>query len=161
MQMENKMLKKIHIILGMLLFTSLGFAKEIFPEGCSAQSIDQPNIEISKGRHRLFFLHNLTNTHIWLANRENARLTVEMQPGQWNVLYVPRTSETWKCVQATPGHEQQVPCQSGIALCEWDAKIAKSKRPKQSIWLAENTSYAEAKAYLQRIGWLFNGTASK
>lgn len=155
------MLKKIHMTLFALIFASCGFAKEIFPKGCEAKSIEQEHLQLNASSRQLMFMHNISENNIWLANSSHPRLTLEMKPGQWNVLYLPHGQDVWKCVQSIPGHEQQISCQTGIALCEWSAKIDKSKRPKQGMWLAENTSYAEAKAYLQRMGWLFEKTGSK
>lgn len=155
------MFKKIHMILVCMVCATCGFAKEIFPKGCEAKSIDQPQLQVPAARNQLVFLHNLSENHIWLANPVHPKMTVEMKPGQWNVLYLPKGDDTWKCIQSIPGHEQQISCQIGMAVCQWSAKISKSKRPKQNTWLAENTSYAEAKAYLQRMGWLFERTGSK
>ena len=46
-------------------------------------------------------------------------------------------------------------------MCQWSA-IAPEQILKQSgIWVIENQSVVVAKAYLERMGWLFNQVSSK
>lgn len=137
------------------------FSHEYFPKGCKAWVIKNNLIDIKGKKNNLIFFHNISKNHIWLANRNVTKWTVELKPGLWNVFYLPQNNAAWRCIEAETGHEQQVSCHDVIAMCQWSA-IAPEQILKQSgIWVIENQSVVVAKAYLERMGWLFNQVSSK
>lgn len=139
-------------ILGLFAFHGLTYAKEFLPKDCHAIPIDKEVI-LEKQKDHLLMMHNLSRDEIWLANREQGRLTVSMAPGLWSVFYAPQGKSQWHCIQSEPGHEQKIPCHQVLALCEREARPPKKDFSKLNFWVANNLSYSELDAYLQRVGW--------
>ena len=155
------MFKKLQVLMLLLLCSTYIQAKEYLPKGCQAIALEDNQIHFAIKPQQLLFFHNITESEIWLANRESPKLTVGVQPTAWNVLYMPIQESTWRCIQSQKGHEQQVSCKDVIAVCEWNAEAPKSLRTKNNLWLVENQSIGYAKAYLQRMGWLFDKVSTK
>lgn len=164
MKMENIMSRKLLLVFIFLILnicSKLSLAKEYLPKGCQAIALQGMNIDSAPTTKRLYFFHNISGKEIWLANRQFPKLTVGVQPEAWNILYVPQQASSWRCIQVETGHEQQVACQEVIALCEWVAEAPETLKTKNASWLVENQSILVAKAYLQRMGWLFDKVGTK
>lgn len=151
----------VFIFLILNLCSNLVLAKEYLPTGCQAVALQGMNIDSIPTTKKLYFFHNISGKEIWLANRQSPKLTVGMQPEAWNILYAPQQPLSWRCIQVETGHEQQVACQEVMALCEWAAQAPDSLNTKSASWLVENQSILVAKAYLQRMGWLFDKLGTK
>ena len=145
-------MRQLISFLCLLACIHLGYAKEFLPKNCHAVPIGDEVI-FEKNKKQLEMIHALSTHQIWLANRENSRLTVSITPGLWSVFYAPHVKSQWHCIQSEPGHEQQVPCQQVLALCERTAKPPKKDFSKFDFWVVNNLSYSELDAYLQRMGW--------
>ncbi len=137
------------------LMSFFSFSKEFLPKDCHAVPIDE-TIALSQQKNHILLMHSLSNYEIWLANPKQSRLTVSLVPGEWSAFYAPKDKAQWFCIQSQPGHEQKVPCQQVLALCDWSATAPKKEISKINSWVANNLSYSELHAYLQRIGWQFN-----
>jgi len=154
------MFKKLQVMV-LLLCSTYIHAKEYLPKGCQAIALEDKQIHFASKPQQLLFFHNITESEIWLANRETPKLTIGLQASCWNVLYMPIQEATWRCIQSQKGHEQQVSCKDVMAVCEWLAEAPKSLQTKNNLWLVENQSITFAKAYLQRMGWLFDKVITK
>lgn len=155
-------LLKVFFTLSLVFFWGFqAFAGEYLPKGCLPLALKAANIELKAESHGLFFLHNISNYHIWLANPAQPKWTVEIKPGLWNVWYLKQDTSEWRCIQSEKGHEQQVSCQDVIAVCQWPVQVPEHLEIKLGGWLIENQSIVVAKAYLQRMGWLFVRPAPK
>ena len=158
------MLKKLHFIIISFILTSMSglvLAKEYLPRGCQAVALQGMTMDSLASSEKLYFFHNISGKEIWLANRQSPKLTVGMKPQEWNVLFTPAQALSWRCIQVEKGHEQQVACQEVLALCEWSVEPPESLTTKTALWLIENQSITESKAYLQRMGWLFDKVGTK
>lgn len=153
-------LKRVSYLFGLMLSLGLVWAKEYFPRGCQPQSLDKVKMSLTAQQEKLYFVHNLSDKQIWMANPRMSRLTRGLKPGTWSVLYNPQVSD-WRCIQSEQGHEQHVPCQTVLAVCQWSASNADDRSNKNPIWLIEDQTIVYAKAYLQRMGWLFDQKRSK
>ena len=158
------MRKELQLFLKILVcyfFSMQLFAEEYLPKGCKAFVIKNIAVELKANKDHLIFFHNISGKQIWLANRDISKWTIELKPGLWNVFYLPKEHSTWRCIQSELGHEQQVSCQDAIALCQWPVSPPDTSSKKQGAWLIDNQSIVVAKAYLQRMGWLFDQVSSK
>jgi hypothetical protein len=151
-----------HFILFLCLigFDSLLYAKEFLPKDCQALPIED-TIVLQKKKNHLVMMHSLSQYEIWLANREQNRMTASIVPGMWSVFYAPQAKSQWQCIQSEPGHEQKVPCHEVLALCDRTAKPPKKDFSKINFWVANNLSYSELNAYLQRMGWRMEVSQNK
>lgn len=154
--------KKI-IKLGLILSMGLTqvWANEYFPKGCQPMAIDTKQMDMKLKRNQLLFVHNLSDKQIWLADRHLPKLTRGLSAGTWSVLYAPKLPLSWRCIQSEQGHEQHVACQAVIGICQWSALAPKNMKSVKMMWLLENQNLVYAKAYLQRMGWLFDQKRSK
>jgi hypothetical protein len=156
------LLKKGIKFIGLLsLSISCLWAEEYFPKGCRPISVSDAKMDIKVKPNHILFFHNLSNKQIWLANRHYRQLTRGLAAERWSALYAPNTELTWRCIQSEQGHEQHVACQEVIGVCSWAAKAPTTMRKVKMQWLLENQNVAYGKAYLQRMGWLFNQKRSK
>jgi hypothetical protein len=156
-QVKNKM--RLTILLLMVL--SKCWASEYFPKGCQAISISDDQMQFEVKPHHLLFFHNLSEKQIWLANANLPKLTRGLTASSWSVLYAPNLPLSWRCIQSEQGHEQRVSCQEVVAVCQWSAKAPKTMKQVEMLWLLENQTIVYSKAYLQRMGWLFDQKRSK
>lgn len=150
-------MRYIFMIFGMS-FCALGIAKEFLPKGCHAFPIENM-VELKQQKNHLILIHSLSNYEIWLANQQQAKLTVSLVPGEWSAFYAPQGQVQWYCIQSQPGHEQKVSCQQVLAACDWSAKPPQKEIAKINSWVANNLSFSEMHAYVQRLGWRFKDKA--
>ncbi len=152
-------------IIGCCLILSMAiteaWANEYYPKGCQPLTITASQIDMKLKRNQLLFVHNLSDKQIWLADRRVPKLTRGLSAGTWSVLYAPKLPLSWRCIQAEQGHEQHVACQAVLGICQWSALAPKNMESVKMMWLLENQNLAYAKAYLQRMGWLFDQKRSK
>ena len=159
MIMLNDM-KKLGLV-WILCFTQAFAGGEYFPKGCQALELQDKYFDHILQADQFLFVHNLSDKQIWLANRKLPKLTRGLSPNTWSVLYAPKLMLNWRCIQAEQGHEQHVPCQAVLGVCEWSASAPKTMLSVKMMWLIENQNLVYAKAYLQRMGWLFDQKRSK
>lgn len=137
-----------------LLFSINVSAKEFLPKNCQSVMVAD-SLELQPKKAHMVLIHSLSNYEIWLANSRNPKMTVSLVPELWSTFYAPQAKEQWSCIQVSPGHEQKVACQQVLAMCELAAQVPDKSNAKINSWVANNLSYSEMAAYLQRIGFQF------
>lgn len=128
-----------------LFLLSFGvFAESIMPAGCRSLPVQGESVTMKNEKPKLFFIHNLTENDLWLthpANKAgvNAGWSSRIQADKWSALVVAKGPFDIECIESRPGHEQQIPCQGAIAVCEWK-KTKMPKDQKGDFWAAEDMS---------------------
>jgi hypothetical protein len=133
-------------------------AEEVFPNDCKALVITGELVQLPKTPSALVMLHNLSNTDLWITHptkegSANAGWSSRLQTGNWSALARSGAAFELSCIESRPGHEQQIPCASVLAVCQWsDAKMP----PKSSgtFWAGENMSLSQLRAYVERRGFV-------
>lgn len=136
---------KILAAVGFLLLSSYVLAAEsTLPVGCQAVTVQGDTVTIQTPKKSLVFIHNLSAADLWITHPVNdsgasAGWTSRLESENWSALSVEKGPFVLNCIESRPGHEQQIPCQDTIAVCQWK----KSKFPESAqgtFWAAENMS---------------------
>lgn len=142
--LEKKMIR----ILALFCFSIVSFhatAESTLPPGCQALAVQGEAITLHAKKSSLIFIHNLAPTDLWITHpiknpSASAGWTTQLQEGNWTALVLRKGAFTLNCIESRPGHEQQIPCEGAIAVCQWKTKGLKIPNKEQSFWASENRS---------------------
>lgn len=141
------------LCLGLLSVNSL--AQRAFPQGCKPLTVqgDVVTLDVKKGN--LVFIHSLAKNDLWLTHPEkepkgaSAGWTTRIQADHWSALALDKPSFALACIESKPGHEQEIPCEGMVAVCQWmKVKIADAG----TFWANEDQPLAELIAALGARG---------
>ncbi|HAZ7573639.1 hypothetical protein OQJ02_00455 [Legionella sp. PATHC032] len=141
----------------LLLSTGL-FAESTFPDGCRAVPVQGQSVTLKAKKNKLVFIHNVTNLDLWITHPvtepgASAGWTSRLQAGKWSALLVDKAAFILNCIESRPGHEQQIPCENAIAVCQWKGvKIPASAQG--TFWVAEDLSLAALTAAVGGRGFV-------
>jgi len=151
-----------------ILISSLtSFAQEMYPKGCVPWVIHDAMPKLSAKKPVVIMLHNVSDTELWITHPvvdpgAQAGFSSLLQSGKWSALAFSQISHSFalQCIESRPGHEQQISCETVLAICQWP----NSKLPKTDsgvFWAAENMDIAPLKAYIERQGYDLNSSSGK
>lgn len=145
---------RIFFLLAIALVSSNSIAAVHFPEQCHPVPVQGDSIVLDVKKGNLVFMHSIAKNDLWLTHPvtdpgASAGWTSQIQPDNWSALALDKSSFTVTCIESKPGHEQQIPCEGMVAVCQWD-KIKISD--KGTFWAGENKSLAELIAALGARG---------
>ena len=143
-----------------LLSLSAIAGESTLPDGCHALRVHGDTVTVSAKKNKLVFIHNLTDADLWLTHPEaeanpDANLTSRLQAGNWSALFMNKGPFTLNCIESRPGHEQQIPCEGTIALCQWK-KVTFPEYAKGIFWATENMSLAALSAAVGAKGFMIS-----
>lgn len=144
---------------GCLLLTSLfACAESTLPAGCQAVAVQGETVTLKSKKSKLVFIHNLSNTDIWITHpvtnpSASAGWTTRLQAGNWSALALDKPLFVLSCIESRPGHEQQVPCEGVIAVCQWN-KVKLPENAQGTFWAAEDKSLAALTAAVGTRGFV-------
>ncbi|RUR20705.1 hypothetical protein ELY21_01070 [Legionella sp. km535] len=128
-----------------LLFVSAClWAESTLPDGCQAVAVQGESVTLKSKSSKLVFIHNLTSADLWITHPvtnpgASAGWTTRLQAGNWSALAVDKPPFELNCIESRPGHEQQVPCEGAIAVCQWKGvKIPSGS--EGTFWVSEDMS---------------------
>jgi len=139
-------------------------AENTFPKGCRAMVIHGEEITITAKSNRLIYIHNISSNNMWLTHPKkdpgaSAGWTTRLQAGNWSALTIEKGPFILNCIESKPGHEQQIPCMSVVAVCKWKKMPAPKNDDVQTYWVAEDMSLPALNAAVDGRG--FNVSASE
>ena len=141
-----------------LLFSSV-FAESTLPDGCQPLPVQGDMFTVKLKKKKLLYVHNILGMDLWLTfagtnAASNEGWSSRLQSENWSALVVDKEAFVLSCIESRPGHEQQVPCQGAIAICQWKgAKIPSDT--KQTNYLAgEDMSLAALTADIGGRGYI-------
>jgi hypothetical protein len=140
------------------LISSYAFAESTLPAGCDAVVVQGESVTIKAKKSKLVFIHNLTNTDLWITHpvdnpSASAGWTTRLQSGNWSALAVDKPPFILNCIESRPGHEQQVPCEGAIAVCQWN-KAKMPARNEGTFWVGEDMSLSALTAAIGGRGFV-------
>lgn len=141
-----------------LLISSGVLAESTLPEGCQAVMVQGESVTLKSKLNKLVFIHNLSNADLWITHPvtnpgASAGWTSRVQAGHWSALAVDKPPFVLNCIESRPGHEQQVPCEGAIAVCQW--KLVKDPKGSQgTYWAAEDMSLSALTAAVGARGFV-------
>ena len=157
-------------ILAFFCFSLLSFyvaAESTLPSGCQAVAVQGESVTLQAKKSSLVFIHNLTSSDLWVTHpmiHSGARAgwTTRLKGGNWSALALKKGPFVLNCIESRPGHEQQLPCEGAIAVCQWKAKGVKipAKNQKVTFWVAEDMSLPALTAAVGARGFVIPVTKS-
>lgn len=141
-----------------LLIGSYLFAESTLPVGCQPVTVQGEAVTLKAKKSKLVFIHNLTKTDLWITHpvtdpSASAGWSSRLQADNWSALTVDKPSFILTCIESKPGHEQQVPCEGTIAVCQWrGAKIPGNEQG--TFWAAEDKSLSALTAAIGARGFV-------
>jgi len=141
-----------------ILGSTPNWAESTLPNGCQAVAVQGEAVTLKSKKSKLVFIHNLTNNDLWITHLvENpgasAGWTSRLQAGNWSALAIDKPPFVLTCIESRPGHEQQIPCEGAIAVCEWkDVKIPTNEQG--TFWAGEDKSLPALTAAIGARGFV-------
>lgn len=142
----------------LLLCSGLVLAESTLPEGCQAVMVQGESVTLKSKLNKLVFIHNLSDNDLWITHPvtnpgASAGWTSRIQAGHWSALAVDKPPFELNCIESKPGHEQQVPCEGVIAVCQW--QLVKAPIGSQgTYWAAEDMSLSALTAAVGARGFV-------
>ena len=142
----------------LILSSSYLFAESTLPVGCQPVAVQGESVTLTSKKSKLVFIHNLTNADLWITHPvtnpgASAGWTTRLQKGNWSALAVDKPPFQLNCIESRPGHEQQVPCEGAIAVCQWKGvKIPASDQG--TFWVGEDMSLSALTAAIGARGYI-------
>lgn len=118
-------------------------AANLPPATCNPIPIQGEAVTLHVKKPTLMLIHSLTKSKLWLTHPvadpgASAGWTSQLDADQWSAFRLDRASFEINCVESAPGHEQQIPCEGAIAICEWSAVKFNGKKQDGTYWVGEN-----------------------
>lgn len=100
---------------------------------CQPLTLQGETLHLLTKKPMLILFHNITMNNLYLTSDTLDPSLIA--PDQWSLLALTDKEITFSCLESRPGHEQHIPCESALTVCQ----IKKTpKPPAQTGWLAEN-----------------------
>jgi hypothetical protein len=130
-----------------LLMFSYVFAESVLPTGCQAIAVQGEAVTLKSKNSKLVFIHNISNSDVWITHPVtnpgvSAGWTSRIQAGNWSALAVDKPPFILNCIESRPGHEQQIPCEGALAVCQWRSVKIPSSKEQGTFWAGEDQSLA-------------------
>ena len=141
-----------------ILISSYLCAESTLPAGCQPVTVQGEAVTLQVKKSKLVFIHNLSKTDLWITHpvtdpSASAGWASRLQADKWSALAVDKPDFVIQCIESKPGHEQQVPCEGAIAVCQWrGVKIPNSAAG--TFWVDEDKSLGELTAAIGARGFV-------
>ena len=141
-----------------LFFSYSLFAESIAPAGCQPLPLSGESAILKAKKPKLIFIHNTSSENLWITHpvvepSASAGWNSQLQAGNWSALVVNKGPFALNCIESRPGHEQQVPCEGVMALCQWK-QVKFPKESKTTFWAGENKTVPALKTALGERGFV-------
>lgn len=143
----------------LLLIAICGFAAEsTLPAGCQAVAVQGESVTLKSKKSHLVFIHNVTSTDLWITHPvtdsgASAGWTTRLQAGNWSALALDKPPFILTCIESRPGHEQQIPCEGAIAVCQWKG-VKVPGNAQGTFWAGEDMSLSALTAAIGGRGFV-------
>jgi hypothetical protein len=144
---------------GFLLLSVTLHAESTLPVGCKAITVQGESVELDAKKNKLIFIHNITNTDLWITHSAkntavSSDLTSRLQAENWSALAIIKGTFSLNCIESRPGHEQQIPCENSIAVCQWSKVTFPTNHKQTNSWAREDMSLAGLTAAIGANGFV-------
>lgn len=142
----------------LIVLTFHASAEEIFPARCKPFVVSGERVMLPAAKSMVTMVHNLSSSDLWITHpvsepNTSAGWSSHLQAGNWSALVVNDEAFELSCIESRPGHEQQVPCSTVLAVCQWSA-ASLPQRGVDSMWAGEDMLLSPLTAYMKRRGFV-------
>lgn len=144
----------------LILLSSMVFAESTLPVGCEAIAVQGQVVTLQAKKNKMVFIHNLSKGDLWMTHPvvdsgASAGWTSRLQSGNWSALVLDKGPFAIHCVESVPGHEQQIPCEGAIAVCQWK-KMKFPANGQGVFWAGEDMSLSALTAAIGGKGFVLS-----
>lgn len=100
---------------------------------CTPLPVVGESVEIKSSKPGFILIRNTSMNTLFLTNPKLEASLIEAQ--KWSLLALNDKSFSLHCVESKPGHEQLVPCEGVVKVCQLKTKAA---LPHETAWLSAN-----------------------
>lgn len=141
-----------------LFVFSYACAESTLPVGCQPVAVQGELVTLKSKSSKLVFIHNLTTADLWITHpvanpSASAGWSSRLQADNWSALAVDKPPFVLSCIESKPGHEQQIPCEGAIAVCQWKGVKIPSKE-QGTFWAGEDMSLSALTAAIGGRGFV-------
>lgn len=149
---------KLLMSISLLCLSFAGFAESTLPAGCQALAVQGETVTVKAKEAKLVFIHNITGNDLWITHPvadsgASAGWTSRLESGNWSALALDKPPFIIGCIESKPGHEQQIPCEGSIAVCQW-TQVTVPEGQQGTFWAAENMSLSALTAAVGGRGFV-------
>ena len=151
-------MKIYRVIIFLLMGVSFwAWADEKAPASCQPLPVQGESVIVHTKKPLVILLHNIGANDIWVTHPvantgASAGWTSRLQSGKWSAMVLNKPSFEINCVESTPGHEQQGPCEGILAMCQWPS-VKISSTEKGTYWAGENMNLSDLMSYIGGRGF--------
>ncbi|CAM2845902.1 hypothetical protein [Legionella worsleiensis] len=141
----------------LMLTSAFLYAESTLPNGCQPVAVQGESVLLKAKSSKLVFIHNLTNADLWITHPvtnpgASAGWTTRLQADNWSALALDKSPFQLNCIESRPGHEQQIPCEGAIAVCQWKG-VTLPAGSNGTYWAGEDLSLQALTAALGGRGF--------
>lgn len=88
---------------------------------CQPVAVSGESMALTTKKPAFFLIQNTASSDVWLSHSSTDRegdMTIRIAPRQWSALILKQSNFTINCIESRPGHEQQLPCDSLLTVCQ-------------------------------------------
>jgi len=146
-------------IICLILTSTCALAESTLPEGCQPLAVQGESVTVKAKKNKLVFIHNLAATDLWITHPvtnpgASAGWTTRLQTGNWSALSVEKGPFVLNCIESKPGHEQAIPCEGALAVCQWKGVKMPKSTVQGTFWAAEDMSLQALTAAIGSRGFV-------
>lgn len=128
----------------LLIMNFLVYGQTTFPKGCNPVAVEGETIKLNIKEPVVFLINNDSDSVLWVTHpvdnpSASAGWSSQLEKKRWSALLVDKNKFELSCIESKPGHEQQIPCEGMLSICEW-SKLKIPPVAKGTFWVAENMS---------------------
>lgn len=125
---------KIILIFSSAILACASFAST---QACQPIGLQGSTIHLSTTKPVYIVFHNTSMHNLYVTHESASGLSSLIEPDKWSLLVLVDKTCSLSCVESVPGHEQLIPCESAVTLCQLTIY---PKTITETKWLAENTA---------------------
>ena len=86
---------------------------------CQPVPVGGESLTLHVEKTAFFLIYNRASTDVWLSHSmADSDLTTRIAPKKWVGLILTPSDFVGQCIESKPGHEQQMPCEEMIRICQ-------------------------------------------
>lgn len=141
-----------------VLVIPCAYAQKHPPASCLPLAVKGELAVLKAKKPVLMLIHNVSDAKLWITHPvsdpgASAGWSIWLEPGKWSALALNKKVFELMCVESKPGHEQHIPCEGMLAVCQWTG-VTIPKNTAGTYWAAENMKLDALSAHLVNRGFI-------
>jgi hypothetical protein len=104
---------------------------------CQPLALHGTTFKLTTNQPIFMIFHNTSMHNLFITPLSSSCGSSLIEPNKWSRLAVIQKDFSFTCIESTPGHEQSIPCENALTVCQLPID---TKSIAQSQWIGENTN---------------------